>query len=178
MTGSIQGLGLVGSALSTATELAAKWPVIFTRGRTTPAGQALAMAKDIIKSGLGVGWIAKTYKPSFTRGACVAAVSDLTVPLTVENVCAALEMVLGQITDTDRVQLSLHFAGCAFDVARQPDEVWWQPMCDWLDFECRTAGGKLLLVEGGVPMCHAQFPLQPVNAVAVNDDGHAGPFCA
>jgi hypothetical protein len=157
MTGAVDQLELVGDALTVARELSAKWPVTFTRGRTTPAGQAQAMAEDLVASGKGAAWISGTYKASYAASQCVAAVCDMTHPLTVASVQPVLLSVLEQLTDDERAKLSRHFAGCAFDVHRQPDELWWGTMVHFLDLECRALGGKLLLEEAGEPMCHAQF---------------------
>lgn len=151
-------LQLTGVALQVATDLVARFPVTFTSGRRTVHEQADAMAADIISSGLGADWIIQTYVPSYARGACFAAVYDLTMPLALDAVKQALCNVLSHMTDADLFRLSHHLGGCAFDLRPEPLAVWWGACMAWLGDECRAKKGKLLQREGVLVRTHAEFP--------------------
>jgi hypothetical protein len=159
----LAGLGLVGDALEVASEMQAKWPVIFTSGRRNVIDQARAMALDVVASGKGAAWIIATYAPSAARSACVDAVCDLTTPLNTDNVTTAIGHALAPLSNAELAHLSRHLGGCAFDLSPSClHEPWWSDAEAYLRGECRDRGGKLLLQEGGLTRVHAEFPVPAV----------------
>lgn len=159
MTGTVQGLGLIGDALEVATETAAKFPVTFTNGRRLVVDQARAMSQNILASGKGSGWISATYVPSAARQACIDAVDGLTHPHNHDNLTTAIGWALAPMTDAERAQLSRHFGGGAYDLRPQVTEPWWPAMVAFTKEECRARGGKVLTEEGGLVRFHVEFPL-------------------
>jgi hypothetical protein len=147
--------GLVGIAAEVCTALLARYPLtVITSGRRDIVAQANAMATNIGQA--GAAWIAATYAPSYTRGACILAVHGLTTPLTHDGVAHAIHSVLSTMTDAQLAQLSRHLGGGAFDCSPQSMT---GDSTAWLDHQCRTRGGKLLTCEGGLVKCHAEFPI-------------------
>lgn len=155
-------LGLIPPAYDVAAEFEQAFPhAVFTSGRRDVTKQAHDMAVDMLASGLGARWIVKTYAPSKAKDLCVAAVCDLTVPLTVASVSSAIENALTPLTDEERYELSHHLGGAAFDV--QPVNVslvsWGAAALVWLADKAKAVGGKFITNEGGLIRWHFEYPL-------------------
>lgn len=154
----VDQLNLVGHAHAGALIIAAKHPLaVFTSGRRDVAGQAHAMASNVIHNR---HWIAQTYRPTPQSHQLQAWVDTHPGALSVEAITAGLAAIMTPWSDDARAHVSRHFSGQAFDV---------QPMLD--AHGAPTAAGlavigtihqlaglnSFLTHEGGLARWHAQF---------------------
>ena len=147
--------GLNPVAADIATRFLAAFPgAVLTSGRRSVAGQASAMASNVVQN---QKWIAQTYVPSPAAQACQAWVDAAASCMSGDVISAGLLAVLSTFSDADLNRLSYHLGGNAFDV--QPDGD--QAKAAWLQnavAERNAAGGtaKFLAKEGGLTRWHLQ----------------------
>lgn len=145
----VADLNLADHAKSAAEKLKKDFPaVVFTSGRRTVSGQASAMAGNIVKNRQ---WIVQTYASSIERDALQSWVDVHPEARTAPAIAAGLAAIMEGWTDAQRVKLSRHFAGLAFDV---------QPTSDAnLKAAIRALPHlvKFLESEGGLTIWHAEF---------------------
>jgi hypothetical protein len=148
---SVSDLDLADYAYSAAVELANKYPsVVFTSGRRTVSQQASAMATNIVKNRK---YIEQTYAASAERDQLQNWVDQNPQAVTQTDIAAGLEGIMYQWSDAQKVKLSRHFAGLAFDV---------QPVAgDDLKGAIKKLPHlvKFLDKEGGLVIWHAEFEL-------------------
>ncbi len=114
----IEALDLSPKAKKAAYELKKKHPdVKFTSGRRDKAGQAHAMASNVVHNRT---WIKETYRDSPARKACQKWVDEHPEATTQSAITAGLLEVLNGFDDDGVARLSKHLNGDAFDV--QPVE--------------------------------------------------------
>lgn len=125
--------------------------VVFTSGRRDLAGQARAMASNVIHN---LHWIEQTYAATPQREALQAAVSAVGAGRATEVYAGLLLAVLRRWTDAELAHVSKHLSGDAFDV--QPVS---GPAGDAIKATIHTLPGltKFLDHEGGLVRWHAQF---------------------
>jgi hypothetical protein len=123
--------------------------IVFTSGRRDVAGQAHAMAANIVSSG-DRKWIEKTYASAATLQKWV---DDNPNAKTVDEISAGLKGVLDAMSDADRGKVSKHLSGDAFDVQPQTKDA------DKIKAEMAALPGatKFLSQEGGLERWHVQF---------------------
>jgi gamma-glutamyl:cysteine ligase YbdK (ATP-grasp superfamily) len=146
---SSEDLGLSDYAKSAAEQLKRDFPtVVFTSGRRTVDEQASAMAGNIVKNRQ---WIAQTYAASAERDALQAWVDENQHANTAAAVARGLSGIMNSWADSQRVKLSRHFAGLAFDVRPTSDA----------KLKAAIRGlphlVKFLENEGGLTIWHAEF---------------------
>ncbi len=149
----IEALDLAPAAEKAAYELKRKHPNIkFTSGRRSLAGQARAMAKNIVKSG-DRKWIEKTYSNTSSRRKLQKWVDDNTEATTVSGIAKGLEGILTTLTERQRSYISKHLSGEAFDVrpVRENAEQIIR------DINALSGLDRFLTREGGLVRWHAQF---------------------
>jgi hypothetical protein len=147
----IEALDLAPVAKAAAYELKRLHPgVVFTSGRRDKAGQARAMASNVVKNRR---WIVQTYKVSEASAACQKWVDDHPEATAQAQIQAGLLSVFNSLTDTQLGGLSKHLSGNAFDV---------QPVdqgAEAIKASIRGLDGLDLFLdrEGGLIRWHAQF---------------------
>lgn len=148
----IDALNLAPRAHAAALLLLAAHPeVVFTSGRRDLAGQASAMASNVIRN---PHWIFQTYKPTAERNALQAWVDAHFEAATQAGIAAGLLSVMSAWTDGQLARVSKHLSGLAFDV---------QPVVgaagEAIKATIRSLPGlvEFLEVEGGLIRWHAQF---------------------
>lgn len=87
--------------------------VVFLSGRRTVASQAEAMAENVL---LNRKWIEETYAPSSQRTALRKWVNDHPEAVTKADIAAGLASVMAPWSDDDKLKISRHLAGLAFDL--------------------------------------------------------------
>lgn len=144
----IADLDLAENALSAAQTLKAKHPaVVFTSGRRSVDQQADAMASNIVRNRQ---WIAQTYAVSTERDTLQKWVDDHPAATTRAAIAAGLSTIMSGWSDAQRVKLSRHFAGLAFDV-RPGDAAIKKSIQDLANLV------RFLDSEGGITIWHAEF---------------------
>jgi hypothetical protein len=147
----IEALDLADTAKKAAYELKKAQPTVtFTSGRRDKAGQASAMASNVVKNRT---WIQETYATSVASTACQKWVDDNKDKTTAKDISQGLLGVLNGLTDAQLGALSKHLSGEAFDV---------QPVTEKADeiktsIRGLTGLSKFLEMEGGLVRWHAQF---------------------
>jgi hypothetical protein len=147
----IEVLNLAPTAKAAAYELKRLHPtVIFTSGRRDKAGQARAMASNVVSNRK---WIQQTYMPSEVSSACQKWVDDHPEATTQAQIQQGLVSVFDSLTDAQLGRISKHLSGEAFDV---------QPViqnAEAIKASIRSLQGltKFLDKEGGLVRWHAQF---------------------
>jgi hypothetical protein len=124
--------------------------VVFTSGRRDKAGQARAMASNVVRNRQ---WIVQTYLASEVCSACQKWVDDHPEATTQMQIQDGLVSVFNSLTDAQLGRISKHLSGEAFDV---------QPViqdADAIKASIRRLQGleKFLDKEGGLVRWHAQF---------------------
>ena len=148
---STDDLDLVEYARSGAEALKNKYPgTVFTSGRRTVQQQADSMSRNVAKNR---NWIKETYAVSDERDALQQWVDQHPEATAATDISAGLQSVMDDWTDAQKVRLSRHFAGLAFDV---------QPVTDNADDITTFIRGlphlrKFLDSEGGLTIWHAEF---------------------
>ena len=130
--------------------LAAHPKVTFTSGRRNVADQARAMAGNIVKNRQ---WIKETYRTTPQSRQLQRWVDDHPGATTKPMIALGLATLMETWKDVERVNLSRHFAGLAFDV---------QPVKKDADAIKKTIRGlpglkRFLEEEGGLVRWHAEF---------------------
>lgn len=149
-TFSVTDLDLAEYADSAATSLANDYPeAVFTSGRRTVDEQANAMAGNIVKNR---NWIKQTYAASAERDSLQDWVDQHPEATTKAEIAAGLAGIMSTWTDVQKVKLSRHFAGLAFDVQPIPNG-------DKLKNAIKALPHlkKFLDNEGGLVIWHAEF---------------------
>ena len=147
----IEALDLADAAKKGAYALKKQFPaVVFTSGRRDKAGQASAMASNVISNR---NWIKETYAKNDASDACQKWVDDNPTKKTKAEIAAGLKSTMDGLTDAQLGQLSKHLSGEAFDV---------QPVdkdADGIKAAIKALDGlsKFLDKEGGLVRWHAQF---------------------
>src|SRR3954471_1252011 len=121
---SIESLNLSPKAKKAAEQLLKEYPndIVFTSGRRDLAGQAHAMAGNVVKKR---DWIGKTYASNDASKACQKWVDDHPEAKTQKEIAAGLLETL-QGLGPKAGQMSKHLTGDAFDVQpvkNNPDDV-------------------------------------------------------
>jgi len=120
---SIESLKLSPKAKKAAELLLKAYPdIVFTSGRRDLAGQAHAMAGNVVKKR---DWIEKTYRSNDASKACQKWVDDHPEAKTQKEIAAGLLATLKAL-GPKAGQISRHLTGDAFDVKpvkKNPDEV-------------------------------------------------------
>jgi len=131
--------------------LAAHPQVVFTSGRRDLAGQAHAMASNVIRNRT---WIEQTYAATPQRNALQACVDGCAADADQADFAAALLDTMTDWTDADLAHVSKHLSGDAFDVQPVPG-----PAGEAIKATIRSLPGltKFLEMEGGLIRWHAQF---------------------
>jgi len=148
----IDELDLSPVAKHAATLLKAAHPeVVFTSGRRDLAGQARAMASNVVHNRQ---WIATTYKDTPQRDALQDCVDGCAANSNQAVYSAALLDVMQDWDDAELSHVSKHLSGDAFDV--QPFE---GPTAAAVKATIRGLPGLTLFLEkeGGLVRWHAQF---------------------
>jgi hypothetical protein len=146
----IDKLDLSPTAKAAAGQLKQAHPEIkFTSGRRGVAGQAHAMASNIVSSG-DRKWIEKTYAAA---GALQKWVDDHPNATTVQDISAGLKGVMDGMTDPERGNISKHLSGDAFDVQPQTKDA----AKIKADMAALPGATKFLSEEGGLERWHVQF---------------------
>jgi hypothetical protein len=147
----IEGLDLSATAKAAAYQLKAAHPEIsFTSGRRSIAGQAHAMASNIVSSG-DRQWI--VHVPYAGAGELQKWVDDHPAATTVDAIAAGLKGVLDAMSEEQRGKVSKHLSGDAFDVQPQEKDA------DKIKADMAALPGvtKFLQQEGGLTRWHVQF---------------------
>ena len=147
----IEALGLAEKARKAAYALKKAHPTVkFTSGRRNKAGQARAMASNVVQNRK---WIEQTYASSALRTKCQQWVDNNPDKKTQAEIAEGLLSVLNAATDTDLAKFSKHLSGEAFDV--QPVE----KDAEAIKKTIRGLSGleRFLDTEGGLVRWHAQF---------------------
>jgi len=97
--------------------LAAHPQVVFTSGRRDLAGQAHAMASNVVHNR---DWIEQTYAATPQRNALQACVDNCAAGAGQADFTAALLATMDDWTDADLSHVSKHLSGDAFDVQPVP----------------------------------------------------------
>jgi hypothetical protein len=149
-TQDINSLGLHGKAKKAAEELLKQFPhIVFTSGKRTLAGQAQAMAGNVVKKR---DYIQKTYKPSEASKACQQWVDDNPEAKTKAAIAAGLLKTLQGLGEKKAGHISKHLSGDAFDV--QPVTKDGAAIKQAMK---KLAGKGFLEKEAGLVIWHAQF---------------------
>lgn len=116
----IESLNLSPKAKKAAEQLLAAYPhdIVFTSGRRDLAGQAHAMAGNVVKKR---DWIGKTYAKNDASVACQKWVDDHPDATTQKAIAAGLLETL-QALGPKAGQISRHLTGDAFDIRPVKDE--------------------------------------------------------
>jgi len=110
---SIESLNLSPKAKKAAEQLLKEYPdIVFTSGRRDLAGQAHAMAGNVVKKR---DWIGKTYVSNDASKACQKWVDDHPEAKTQKEIAAGLLETL-QALGPKAGQMSKHLSGDAFDI--------------------------------------------------------------
>jgi len=150
----IEALDLEPVARHAAELLQARHPEVrFTSGRRNLAGQARAMAQNIVKTG-NRQWIAQTYRDSVAIRKLQRWVNAHPNATHVTTITAGLLSVLLAMPPEQAARISYHLAGLAFDVQPIPGD-----HGEAVKATIRTLPGlgKFLEEEGGAVRWHAQF---------------------
>lgn len=144
----LAALNLAEHAASAATKLKADHPsVVFTSGRRSVADQAGAMAGNVVANRK---WIEQTYAASTERDTLQKWVDDNPSATTKSEITAGLSGIMNGWTDAQRVKLSRHFAGLAFDVSPGDEAI-------KKSIKALPNIVKFLDSEGGITIWHAEF---------------------
>lgn len=147
----IEALDLAPVAKAAAYELKRVHPtVVFTSGRRDKAGQARAMASNVVGNRQ---WIKQTYLASEVCSACQKWVDDHPGATTQMQIQDGLLSVFNSLPDAQLGRISKHLSGEAFDV---------QPVTENAEAIKASIRGlkgleKFLDKEGGLVRWHAQF---------------------
>ncbi|HVN91562.1 MAG TPA: hypothetical protein VMT61_17235 [Candidatus Binataceae bacterium] len=147
----IEALNLQDTAKKAAYILKKAHPhVVFTSGRRDKAGQASAMASNVVHNRK---WIVQTYVPSVARDRCQQCVDQNPSKTTTSSIAALLLEVLENLADDVLSHLSKHLSGDAFDVEPVTQDA------EAVKQTIRSLPGlsKFLDHEGGLVRWHAQF---------------------
>jgi hypothetical protein len=147
---SIDDLDLVDFVADAARILLTAHPeVLFTSGRRTVEEQASAMAANVIKRRK---WIEQTYVKTVERDALQYWIDGHPEARTQVAISAGLETIMSGWSDDQKIRVSLHFCGHAFDV---------QPVAhgDAIKKTIQSLPNlrKFLESEGGLVRWHADF---------------------
>jgi hypothetical protein len=117
---SIESLNLSPTAKKAAEQLLKEYPhdIVFTSGRRDPAGQAHAMAGNVVKKR---DWIEKTYASNDASKACQKWVDDHPEAKTQKQITAGLLETLKAL-GPKAGQMSKHLSGDAFDIQPVKDK--------------------------------------------------------
>src|SRR3954469_23845613 len=117
---SIESLNLSPKAKKAAEQLLKEYPndIIFTSGRRDLAGQAHAMAGNVVKKR---DWIGKTYSSNEASKACQKWVDDHPEAKTQKEIAAGLLETLKAL-GSKAGQMSKHLSGDAFDIQPVKDK--------------------------------------------------------
>ena len=141
-------LDLAEHAASAAKRLKADHPtVVFTSGRRSVSDQADAMAGNVV---VNRKWIVQTYAASNERDTLQKWVDENPTVTRRQSIAAGLSNIMTGWTDAQRVKLSRHFAGLAFDV--RPGDA---AIKDAIKVLPNLV--KFLDSEGGITIWHAEF---------------------
>src|SRR4051795_11664507 len=147
---SIESLQLSPKAKKAAEQLLKKYPdIVFTSGRRDLAGQAHAMAGNVVKKR---DWIEKTYSSNAASKACQKWVDEHPEAKTQKQIAAGLLETLKEL-GPKAGQISRHLTGDAFDVQpvkENPDEV-------KKSIKALPGVKQFLDKEGGLEIWHAGF---------------------
>ena len=149
----IPELNLAPSAKAAAEQLQKQFPshVRFTSGRRDIAGQARAMAPNVVKHRQ---WIAQTYKDTPQRAALQTWVDSHPEAKDAATIAVGLEGVMNSWTADQQRNFSRHITGDAFDIA---------PVAGIVGQQIKDAIPKLpkylwhTFTEGGLEIWHVQF---------------------
>jgi hypothetical protein len=147
----IEKLDLEPAAKAAAYELKRLHPgVVFTSGRRDKAGQAGAMASNVVKNRK---WIVQTYKESDARAACQKWVDDHPSATIQAEIQAGLLSVFDRLTADQLGGLSRHLSGNAFDIQPVDSDA------AAIKASIRGLEGLDLFLEreGGLKRWHAEF---------------------
>ena len=146
----IEEMNLEPTAAAAAKLLLQKHPGIqFTSGRRDVTQQAHAMAGNIVSLN-DRKWIGHTYIHGQALQAWVDAHPEAT---TVDQITAGLAAVMNAMSEADRLKISRHLTGRAFDVRPVSQDA------EAIKKDIRNLPGlnKFLEMEGGHVRWHAQF---------------------
>jgi hypothetical protein len=116
---SIESLNLSPKAKKAAEQLLKEYPdIVFTSGRRDLAGQAHAMAGNVVKKR---DWIGETYASNDASKACQKWVDDHPEAKTQKDIAAGLLKTL-QALGPKAGQMSKHLSGDAFDIQPVKDK--------------------------------------------------------
>ena len=145
----LSDLGLIPHAKAAAEQLKKQFPsVVFTSGRRSVSDQANAMAGNVV---MNRKWIEQTYAASAERTALQAWVDANPDAKDRPSIAKGLKSIMEAWSDAQRIRLSRHFAGLAFDISPTSGS------------EVKKAIKKLpelkrfLDSEGGITIWHAEF---------------------
>ena len=146
----IEDLGLLDYVAEAAQMLLNAHPnVQFTSGRRTVKGQADAMAANSVHRRK---WIAQTYVPTAERDALQRWIDNNPQAVNQAAISAGLESIMNGWTDEQKMLISRHFSGQAFDV---------QPVANGEAIKATIRSlpnlRKFLESEGGLLRWHADF---------------------
>lgn len=147
----INALDLAPTAKTAAQTLKSKHPEItFTSGRRDLAGQASAMASNVVSGGRD--WIKNTYTSAQKLQKWV---DDHPEAKTKDEIAKGLESTLNGMTASEQAGVSKHITGEAFDVQPQAKDA------DAIKADIKALPGitKFLEKESGLVRWHAQFKL-------------------
>lgn len=150
----VADLNLSGKAKEGAEALKKKYSeVVFTSGRRDVGKQAEVMADNIVDTN-DRQWISKTYSDSTERRQLQKWVDDHPAAVTVSAIKTGLTGIMTAWTDAQRVKISKHLAGMAFDLVPIRGE----KEKEIKDFINALPGvDKFLDGENGVDVWHVQF---------------------
>jgi len=112
----LEDLELSNTAKKAAKELKKAFPeVVFTSGKRDTAGQASAMAENIVKSA-NRNWIKETYAASTATTKLQKWVDENEKATTKDAIAEGLEKTMDAMTESERRLISKHLTGDAFDV--------------------------------------------------------------
>ena len=150
---SIESLNLSPKAKKAAEQLLKEYPhdVVFTSGRRDLAGQARAMAGNVVKKR---DWIKETYKENDASKACQKWVDDHPQAKTQKEIAVGLLKTL-QALGPKAGQMSKHLSGDAFDVQPVKDK----DKADAIKKSIKELPGvkQFLDKEGGLEIWHVGF---------------------
>ena len=149
----LKELELSDKAKKAAQELKRAFPeIVFTSGKRDTAGQASAMAENIVVSG-NRNWIKETYAASTASTKLQKWVDENEKATTKNAITEGLEKTMDAMTESERRLISKHLTGDAFDV--QPVE----ENADKIKEAMKKLPGvtKFFDKEGNLVRWHAQF---------------------
>lgn len=151
----VGNLDLSGAAKTGAESLKTQFGqiIVFTSGRRTVASQSKAMAQNIVSTA-NRNWIENTYAASPERKELQDWVDKNPQATSVAQIQAGLSAIMDNWGDSQRVKISRHFAGLAFDMvpvrgAKEEDVV--------RAIKVLPSFKKFLDGEGGVDVWHVEF---------------------